>query len=241
MQLASNLHRPAPIPDRNDVLLHRGYHASDWQERPGPRTRACALGVPAASLRSPQGTGPLGLSSQDRGARQAAYVPGRHPLALGTIFSRSSPRRARRESPPDPPEPARAPSRSPPRGRPTTSRQGVRDQAEEQGEREVGAGERLLRLGSKRGTPDLPRRAELDPGDQRHDHEGGGCQDDADEALLRRLVGPKRPPGPPRNSHAFAESWEKGIAGSEPETAGSGPMAGRWRRGRRPARTTREV
>ena len=34
----------------------------------------------------------------------------------------------------------------------------------------------------------------------------------------------------PRNSRAFAGCWERGTAGSEPETASSGPMAGSWPR-----------
>ena len=35
---------------------------------------------------------------------------------------------------------------------------------------------------------------------------------------------------PPRNSRAFAGSWERGTSESEPETASSGPMAGSWPR-----------
>ena len=34
----------------------------------------------------------------------------------------------------------------------------------------------------------------------------------------------------PRNSRAFAGSWERGTAESEPETASSGPIAGSWSR-----------
>jgi len=34
----------------------------------------------------------------------------------------------------------------------------------------------------------------------------------------------------PRNSRAFAGSWKRGTAESEPETASSGPIAGSWSR-----------
>ncbi len=53
--------------------------------------------------------------------------------------------------------------------------------------------------------------------------------------LLRQLVRGCRDFAPatrdhPRNSRAFAGSWERGTAESEPETASSGPIARSWSR-----------
>jgi hypothetical protein len=72
--------------------------------------------------------------------------------------------------------------------RPPPAEGGVEPDAEEQGQREVGADPRLRRVGDQRSAPHLPARAPLEVRKDRHDDERDGGEHNRHGRTLRSLA-----------------------------------------------------